>query len=108
GWAMSWEPDGGYYIGVRAPAGQTLLDPQSVVDTLRPILEHPALELTNQNVKYDMLVLRRAGINVRGLGIDPMVGSYLLEAGARSHSLDELSRRYLRHEMIPIGDLIGK
>lgn len=108
GWAISWEPHRGYYIAVRGPAGQTTLDPDTVVSALRPILEHPAVEVSNQNIKYDMLVLRRAGITLRGIGFDPMVGSYLLEAGARSHSLDELARRYLGHEMIPISDLIGK
>jgi len=108
GWAISWEPHRGYYIAVRGPAGQPVVDPQVVVEAMRPILEDPAAEVTNQNIKYDMLVLRRAGINLRGIGFDPMIGSYLLEAGARSHSLDELSRRYLGHEMIPISDLIGK
>ena len=108
GWAISWESHTGYYIAVRGPAGQTVLDPQMVVELLRPILEDSTVEVTNQNIKYDMLVLRRAGIDLRGIGIDPMVGSYLLEAGVRSHSLDELSRRHLGHEMIPIANLIGK
>jgi DNA polymerase-1 len=108
GWAISWEAHKGFYIAVRGPAGEVVVDPSTVVAALRPILEHPAVEVTNQNIKYDMLVLRRAGITLRGIGMDPMVGSYLLEAGARSHSLDELARRHLGHEMIPISDLIGK
>lgn len=108
GWAISWQPHAGYYVPVRGPTGQAILEPQSVVDALRPILEHPDVAVANQNIKYDMLVLRRAGITLRGIGVDPMVGSYLLEAGARSHSLDELARKHLGHEMIPITDLIGK
>jgi DNA polymerase-1 len=108
GWAISWQAHRGFYIAVRGPAGQKVVDPQSVVDALRPMLEDSAVEVTNQNIKYDMLVLRRAGIRLAGIGVDPMVASYLLEAGARSPSLDELSRRYLAHEMIPITKLIGK
>ena len=108
GWAFSWEAHKGFYVPVRAPAGQPQLDAVAVVDALRPVLENPSVQVNNQNIKYDMLVLRRAGINLAGIGVDPMLGSYLLEAGARSHSLDELSRRYLRHEMIPISMLIGK
>jgi DNA polymerase-1 len=108
GWAISWEPHKGYYIAVRGPAGQTLLDPDVVVSAMRPILEDPAIEVSNQNIKYDMLVLRRAGIALHGIGMDPMLGSYLLEAGARSHSLDDLARKHFGHEMIPISDLIGK
>ncbi|MGE5195602.1 MAG: DNA polymerase, partial [Deltaproteobacteria bacterium] len=108
GWAISWEPHQGHYIAVRGPAGQTVVDPDAAVAAMRPILEDPAVEVTNQNIKYDMLVLKRTGIALRGIGMDPMVGSYLLEAGARSHSLDELARKHLGHEMIPISDLIGK
>jgi DNA polymerase-1 len=81
--------------------------PEAVRDALRPILEDPHVEVVNQNIKYDMLVLRRAGIRLRGIGLDPMVGDYLLDAGARSHGLDALAARYLRHRMIPITSLIG-
>lgn len=108
GWAVSWEPFHGYYLPVQGPPGSTLLEPAAVVAALKPILESPEIAVTNQNIKYDMLVLRRAGISLRHIGMDPMVGSYLLDAGARTHSQDELSRRYLQHEMIPLSDLIGK
>ena len=108
GWAISWEAGRGWYIPVQGPEGEPHLDPQNVVDMLRPILERQDLELVNQNLKYDLLVLRRAGILVNGLGMDPMVGHYLLDAGARSHGLDELARQYFEHEMIPISDLLGK
>ena len=55
-----------------------------------------------------MLVLRQGGLDVGGLGVDPMVGDYLLDAGARTHGLDALAEKYLRHRMIPISDLIGR
>jgi DNA polymerase-1 len=108
GWALSREPHKGWYIPVRGPAGARVLDNRLVCDTLRPVLENPRLQLVNQNIKYDLLVLRQAGLRVTGLGLDPMIGHYLLEAGARSHGLDELSRQLLGHEMIPISQLIGK
>ena len=54
-----------------------------------------------------MLVLRRVGVTLAGLGLDPMVGDYLLDAGARTHGLDALADKYLRHPMIPISELIG-
>lgn len=108
GWAISWEKSIGWYLPVRGPAGQATLVPEAVVAALQPILENPAVEVVNQNIKYDMLVLRRVGIHIANVGLDPMVGHYLLDAGARSHSLDTLSRQYLQHDMIPITDLIGK
>lgn len=108
GWAFCWEAGNAAYLPVCGPSGATCLDASSVVESLRPILENPDVEIVNQNIKYDMIVLRRAGIRVQNVGLDPMVGDYLLDAGARSHSLETLSGRYLSHEMIPITDLIGK
>ena len=107
GWAISWEHGSGYYIPVRGPEGQAQLDPELVVAALKPHLENPEVEVSNQNIKYDLLVLRRAGIRLANITRDPMILSYLLDAGARSHGQDELSRRYLGHEMIPISALIG-
>lgn len=107
GWALAWEPSHGYYIPVQGPPLEKKLSPSLVRERLRPILENPDLVLINQNVKYDLLVLRRAGIQPKNLGLDTMIGDYLLDAGARSHGQDELAKRYLNHEMIPIKDLIG-
>ena len=108
GWAFSWQPGMGYYLPVRGPVGQRTLDPERVLNRLKPLLENPDAEIINQNIKYDMLVLRRVGVELGGLGVDPMVGDYLLDAGARTHGLDALAEKYLRHRMIPISDLIGR
>jgi DNA polymerase-1 len=107
GWAFSWKAGSGYYLPVDAPPGQPALDPKTVLDAVGPLLEDPDIEIVNQNIKYDMLVLRRVGVTLRGIGVDPMVGDYLLDAGARSHGLTALAERYLAHNMIPISDLIG-
>jgi DNA polymerase-1 len=107
GWAFCWQANTGYYLPVDAPPGQPVLDRRLVLEAVRPLLEDSAVEIVNQNIKYDMIVLRRAGVTLRGIGVDPMVGDYLLDAGARSHGLSALAERYLEHRMIPIGDLIG-
>lgn len=109
GWAFSWQAGTGFYIPVRGPLGSRLLDPHLVADSLRPILENHAVEIVNQNIKYDLTVLSRINqkINANQLGVDPMVGDYLLDAGARSHSLDVLIGKYLGIKSIPITDLIG-
>ncbi|HUG18549.1 MAG TPA: DNA polymerase I, partial [Planctomycetaceae bacterium] len=108
GWAVSWEVGRGHYLPVKGPHGQPCLATEEVAALMKPILEDPGITIVNQNIKYDMIVLKRIGIEVNGLGLDPMVGDYLLDAGARSHSLDTLAEKYLDHKMIPIGDLIGK
>ncbi|WP_437230070.1 DNA polymerase I [Planctomicrobium sp. SH661] len=108
GWAISWKPGEAYYIPVDGPQGSQVLKPADVLNALKPILEDSNRTIVNQNIKYDWLVLRRAGVEIAHPGMDPMIGDYLLDAGARSHGLDELARRYLFREMIPISDLIGK
>ncbi len=108
GLSFSWKEAEAYYIPVRAPMGEKTLETAVVLEALRPVLENPEIEKVGQNVKYDMLVLRRAGIEIGGPVTDTMVLSYLLESGERNHNLDQLSRRLLDHTMIPITDLIGK
>jgi DNA polymerase-1 len=108
GLSFSWEPGSGYYLPVRGPRGSRVLDPGATLAALRPILEDPKSEKVGQNLKYDMLVLQRAGVELGGPVTDTMILSYLLESGERNHNLDELSRRLLDHTMIPIGALIGK
>jgi len=108
GIAVSWAPEEAYYIPLRAPIGYRVLDPEMVLDALRPILADPDVEKVGQNIKYDMLAFERAGVAIHGPITDTMILSYLLESGERNHSLDQLSDRLLGHRMIPISDLIGK
>jgi DNA polymerase-1 len=108
GLAFAWATGEAFYLPVRGPRGAEHLDPASTLDRLRDVFERPEVAKVNQNVKYDLLVLRVNGIEVRGIAGDPMVADYLLHAGERSHSLDDLARRYLNHQVIPITDLIGK
>ena len=75
---------------------------------LKPLLEAEDVAKINQNIKYDMLVLKRAGVEVKGVVGDSMVADYLLHAGERTHNMDDMSVRYLGHEPIHIEELIGK
>ncbi len=72
----------------------------SVLKTLRPILESVDVQIVCHDLKSDCLRLRHAGIHLTGLGVDPMVASYLLEAGARGHDLAALAERFL-HRTLP-------
>ena len=109
GWAFSWQAGTGFYIPVRGPAGSQLLSPEVVLEQLRPIFESVSVEIVNQNLKYDLTLLGRAQLNIapERLGVDPMVADYLLDAGARSHSLEVLIDKYLGLASIPISQLIG-
>lgn len=73
-----------------------------VLLALKPILESPDVQISNHDLKVDLLLLlRRAGVQVSGLGVDPMVASYLLEAGARGHDLPALADKYLQKALPP-------
>jgi DNA polymerase-1 len=108
GFAFCWQSGEAWYVPLRGPQGSSVLDADTTLARLRPILEDANVAKINQNIKYDLLVLRGRGVQPRGVAGDPMVADYLLHAGERSHSLEELARRYLNHRVIPITDLIGK
>ena len=108
GLSFAWKETEAYYLPVRGPNSSRLLDEAETLAALAPILGNEATEKVGQNIKYDLLVLARAGVPVRGPLVDTMVLSYLLESGERNHSLDQLSDRLLDHKMVPISDLIGK
>ncbi len=108
GLAFCWRAGEAWYVALRGPLGCAVLDPSAALERLRPILENAEVAKVNQNIKYDLLVLRGRGIEARGVAGDPMVADYLLHSGERSHALDDLALRYLNHRVIPITDLIGK
>lgn len=92
------------------PVGHTYGDQlakSDVLEALRPILEDESIEKVGQNIKYDMIVLRKEGVRIRGVACDTMLASYVLDPSRRGHSLDFLAKDFLHHKTIPIKDLIG-
>ena len=75
---------------------------------LRALLEDATVPKVAQNAKYDLLVLRREDITLRGLVSDTMLASYVLDPGRRSHGLDLLALEFLDHTMTSYDDLCGK
>lgn len=107
GYSLAWKEDESWYVPVRAPADDPCLEPRQAAELLRPVLENPAIEKVGQNLKYDMIVLRSAGIRLAGVAFDTMVADYLLEAGERNHNLNDVAHRYLGRGKTDIAELIG-
>jgi DNA polymerase-1 len=123
GISISVDPGTGYYIPVRSPSPERHLGEAAVLKQLRPLLEDATRPKCGHNLKYDILVLRNAGLALRGLcrppsvpdgpdapnwpGCDSMVASYLIDSTRSSHSKDALSLALLNRTNIPIADLIG-
>lgn len=107
GYSFSWKAGEAYYVPVRVPAGEPAIDPVVAADMLRPVLENPAIAKVGQNLKYDQIAMRSAGIELQGVTFDTLLAAYLLDAGERNHNLDELAARHLGHANIKIESLIG-
>lgn len=79
-----------------------------VLEQLKPVLEDPTIPKCAHNGKYDMLVLSRYGIEVRGMQFDTMIAAYLLESTQRSLGLKDLAWSRLKAEMQSYQSLVGK
>ena len=90
-WRSAGSPARRGICAVRGPSGEPVLDPETTLAHLKPILEDPAIGKVNQNIKYDWQVLLRTWCRVAGVVGDSMVADYLLHAGKRSHNLDALA-----------------
>ncbi len=99
-------PDGELAGGVPPrnlpPLGSAALAP------LHDLLADPAVPKAGHNVKYDWLVLRRAGVELGGVAYDSMLASFVLDPGRRSHAIDELARERLSLRMRTYAELVGR
>lgn len=108
GFSVAWEPGVGYYVPVRGPMGSPTVDLDLVRARLGPMLADPTIKKVGHNLKYDAIVLARAGmpVNPEGIEFDTYLAAFVLDAAA-SGKLDNVSMQYLNHRCIPISELIG-
>ncbi|VEI57127.1 DNA polymerase I [Pasteurella multocida] len=83
------------------------IDFDTALSRLKPILENPVIEKVGQNIKYDLSIFARNGINVQGVTYDTMLLSYVLDSTGR-HNMDDLAKRYLGHQTISFEEIAGK
>ena len=84
------------------------LDRQYVLERLKPLLENPDRKKVGQNLKYDMSVLARYGIELQGIAFDTMLESYVLDSVGSRHDMDSLALKYLGEKTIHFEDIAGK
>ena len=100
GIALSFKKNEGYYI-------PTLKNTETILNKIKLFLENPEVKIIGHNLKYDIQILRKFGINISKNVFDTMLAHYLINPES-SHKLDVLSENYLNHKCIPIEELIGK
>ncbi|TNJ44314.1 DNA polymerase I [Tamlana fucoidanivorans] len=103
GIAFSWEVGKGFYL----PFPKDQKKAQELIEELRPFFENETIEKIGQNLKYDIKMLAKYNIEVKGKLFDTMLAHYLINPDMR-HNMDVLSETYLNYTPISIETLIGK
>ncbi len=103
GIAFSWETGKGFYL----PFPENQQEAQELIEQLRPFFEDESIQKIGQNLKYDIKVLHKYNIKVKGKLFDTMLAHYLINPDMR-HNMDVLAETYLNYTPISITELIGK
>ncbi len=102
GMSFSIAENEAFYVPV--PAGQE--EALKIVNEFRPVFENENSLKVGQNIKYDMIVLKNYGAEVKGPLFDTMIAHYVLQPELR-HGMDYLAEIYLHYQTIHIDELIG-
>jgi len=84
------------------------LDAKAALGMLKPLLEDPEIKKVGQNIKYEYIILKNAGIELKGISFDTMVASYIINPSKLNHNLSDMALEHLNHRMTEIEELIGK
>ncbi len=103
GIAFSWETGKGFYV----PFPEERENAQELIEQLRPFFEAEQIEKIGQNLKYDIKVLHKYNVSVKGSLFDTMLAHYLINPDMR-HNMDVLAETYLNYTPVSITELIGK
>lgn len=103
GMSFSFKAGEAYYIPLPADKAAVI----SILEEFRPVFEKESMTFIGQNLKYDMIMLKWYGFELKGQIFDTMLAHYLVEPEGR-RSMDYLSAQYLGYEPVSIETLIGK
>lgn len=107
GLSFAVEEGHAWYVPLRTPEGEKHLAEADVLAALTGLLEDPSKKKTGQNLKYDIVAMLQAGVEVRGVGFDTMIAAYVIDPGRHRYSISDLAVEYLNFHVTPISDLIG-
>ncbi len=96
-----------WYIPVLSPEPGSHLDRESVLSLVGPLLEDETILKVAQNLKFDMNIMREAGVEVRGPCFDTMIASFITDSSRPSHGMDALASSLLGIQCIPLSSLLG-
>ncbi len=102
GLSFSIKPTEGWYV----PTPPDEQGAKSIVDEFRGVFENPAISKIGQNLKFDILMLKWYGVELKGDLFDTMMAHYIIDPDTR-HNMDILSENYLGYKPVSITELIG-
>ncbi len=108
GISVSCKPDTGFYIPLGHTDGTPQIQKPEVLRILGPVLADPDRPKAGQNIKYDMIVLARYGMPLKGVVFDSMIASYLLNPTRRGHGLDQIAMDLFGYKMVSYEEVTGK
>jgi DNA polymerase-1 len=95
-------------LGHRSLTATPTLGADEALDVLRPLLEDPAIAKSGHDLKFDAIVLARHGVTLRGLDMDTMLGSYLLDSSRSEHTLEDLALEHTSYKALAEEDVCGR
>jgi DNA polymerase-1 len=106
GISFATDADHAWYVPFGHQVQQEQLAKSEVVERLRPLLEGPAYKKIAHHASFDVAVLRRAGIYVRGVSFDTMIAARLVNTLGQKAGLKDLSERYLGQPMLNYQEVV--
>jgi DNA polymerase-1 len=106
GLSFSIKEHEGYYVPIADDSSETG-GAQNILSLFKPLFDNTAITWIGQNLKYDFLVLKWYGVELKGKTFDTMLAHYVVEPEGR-RSMDLLSAQFLGYEPVSIETLIGK
>ncbi len=110
GISFSVLPEKAFYIPLAHsyPDVPKQLDKKEVLDELKGIIEDHTIGKTGHNIKYDLIILKQEGLNLKGLSFDTMLASYLLNPNKANHNLTGVAMERLGMKKLSFSDVLGK
>src|SRR5437867_173809 len=110
GFAFSTSPRDADYVpvGHRALGESSSMPIAAVVDALRPVLEDAAVPKVGHDLKFDAVMLARLGVTLRGLDLDTMIASYLVDATRSAHRIEDLALEHTSYKALTEEDVCGR
>lgn len=102
GMSFSLEEGEAYYVAISPKFEEA----KKQIEIFKDFLENENITKIGQNIKYDIIVLKKYGINVKGKLFDTMIAHYLLNPELR-HNMDYMAETHLNYKTIHIDELIG-